>query len=54
MLLNTLPEHMLHTPRLLEILNMSRNLFTTVPLGIGDTHNLQELILDDNPFTAIK
>uniref|UniRef100_A0A1B6C1M7 LRRCT domain-containing protein n=1 Tax=Clastoptera arizonana TaxID=38151 RepID=A0A1B6C1M7_9HEMI len=54
MYLKSIPEHMFHTPRFLEVLNISSNLFTSVPIEIEETHNLKELILDDNPIASIK
>lgn len=52
--LKTLPEDMFHSLRLLSVLNLSDNLFTTIPEAIGTTHNLKTLILDGNPIKIIQ
>jgi len=51
--LRTFPEHLLHTPRFLEVLNLSSNLFATVPQALEDSHTLKKLYLDENPITEI-
>ncbi|XP_075215736.1 CD180 antigen-like isoform X2 [Lycorma delicatula] len=51
--LKVLPEFMLHTPRLLTILNLSGNQFTSIPEEIANSHNLNTLYIDDNPIKEI-
>ncbi|XP_054277969.1 leucine-rich repeat neuronal protein 2-like [Macrosteles quadrilineatus] len=51
--LRTFCEHVLHTPRFLEVLDLSRNLFKTVPQTLEDSHSLKKLFLDENPISEI-
>lgn len=51
--LRTLPEHMLHAPRSLNTLNLTGNLFTTLPEALHFAKQLVYLNLDDNPFEHI-
>lgn len=51
--LRTIPEHMLHAPRLLHTLNLTGNLFTVLPDALYFTPNLVQLNLNDNPFVHI-
>lgn len=53
MALKTIPENLFHTPRFLEILNISSNQFTSVPSGLADTHSLRQLTMNDNPIRVI-
>lgn len=53
MSLKTIPENLFHTPRFLEVLNISNNQFTSVPFGLGDTHSLLQLTMNDNPIHVI-
>lgn len=50
--LTRLPDHLLHSPRELKVLNMSGNLFETLPETLQDAINLEELNLDDNNIEA--
>lgn len=48
--LDELPKYLLHSPRQLKVLNMSGNLFETLPETLQDAINLEELNLNDNNF----
>lgn len=48
--LTTLPEHLLHSPRGLQILNLTGNLLSEIPAALGFAVNLQYLNLDENPI----
>lgn len=48
--LKELPEHIFHRPRQLESLNLTGNLFTTVPEALQYAINLKFLSLDENPI----
>lgn len=50
--LKTLPDHIFHAPRQLKTLNLTGNLFNTLPEALGDALNLIYLNLDDNIFEA--
>ncbi|CAH0392554.1 unnamed protein product [Bemisia tabaci] len=52
--ISEIPERMLHTPRNLSTINLSRNNFTSVPEGLGDSHALKHLILDSNPIEVVR
>lgn len=51
--LRTIPEYMLHSPRLLSTLNLTGNLFTRLPEALHWSVNLVHLNLNDNPFEQI-
>lgn len=51
--LSRLPEYFLHGPRELRVLNISGNLFETVPETIQYALNLVELNMDDNNIVEI-
>lgn len=48
--LKELPEHLLHTPRKLIVLNLSGNLFESVPKTLMDTESLEVLRFNGNPI----
>lgn len=48
--LDTLPEHMLHSPDLLTHLHLTGNLFTRLPTALSFAKNLEYLDLDENPL----
>lgn len=48
-----LPEHLFHAPRELKVLNISGNLFETIPEAIKLSVNLVELNMDDNNIAEI-
>ncbi|XP_046384077.1 leucine-rich repeat neuronal protein 3-like [Ischnura elegans] len=47
-----LPDGFLHTPRFLEILDISHNNLREVPATVADARELKTLILDGNPITS--
>lgn len=51
--LRELPNYMLHAPRHLRVLNLTGNLFTSIPDAIHSAENLIELIIDDVPIEYI-
>lgn len=51
--LKTLPEHMFHAPRALTSINLTGNLFKTVPQALEYAINLVELTFDENPIEEI-
>ncbi|XP_049883851.1 carboxypeptidase N subunit 2-like [Pectinophora gossypiella] len=51
--LETLPEGLFRRQRRLERLDLSANLFTSVPATLGETANLVYLRLDENPFASL-
>ncbi|XP_050440621.1 leucine-rich repeat neuronal protein 2-like [Adelges cooleyi] len=51
--LENLPEHFLHTPRYLESLNLSKNMFNHVPRELAEAHMLRRLDLSYNPIQNI-
>lgn len=51
--LKDLPDHMLHAPRELRVLNITGNLFTSIPSAIHLAKNLIELSIDDVPIEHI-
>lgn len=52
--LKTLPEHLFHAPsKTLKYLNLTGNLFSSVPEAIGFAVNLVQLNLDDNIIETI-
>ncbi|XP_046662575.1 leucine-rich repeat neuronal protein 1-like isoform X2 [Homalodisca vitripennis] len=51
--LKEFPPHLLHTPRFLEVLNLSSNLFTSPPESLEDSHFLKQLHIDENPIVNI-
>lgn len=50
--LEALPELFLHGPRELETLNLSGNLFKTIPSELKSGLNLKVLNLDENPMIS--
>ncbi|KAF7286630.1 hypothetical protein GWI33_004663 [Rhynchophorus ferrugineus] len=48
--INTLPDQLLHTPRYIEILDLSGNPLTAIPSTLGETHNLTTLYINDTGF----
>lgn len=46
--LTTLPEHIFHTPRKLDTLNLTGNLFKIIPDALQYAINLVELNMDEN------
>jgi len=48
-----LPDHFMHTPKYITTLDLSGNLFDRIPEGLGESHNLEALYLNDNPITNI-
>lgn len=46
--LSSLPEHIFHAPRQLISLNLTGNLFKTIPGALQYAVNLNELIFDEN------
>lgn len=48
--LTSLPEHLLHSPRGLQVLNLTGNLLSEIPDALGFAVNLQYLSLDENPI----
>lgn len=44
---------MLHTPRFLETLNLSKNKFTQIPQGLSEVHALKRLDLSYNPIASV-
>lgn len=51
--LSTLPEHMLHTPKHLETLNLTGNLLKRIPEALEYAVNLKYLNLDENPMESL-
>ena len=51
--LSTLPLHIFHSPRGLEVLNLTGNLFTRIPSALENAINLKTLFLDENPIVSI-
>lgn len=51
--LSALPENLFHGPRQLKVLNISGNLFETLPETLKDAINLEELNLNDNTIEFI-
>lgn len=48
--LKTLPEHIFHAPRELTSINLTGNLFKTLPQALEYAINLVELVMDENPI----
>lgn len=51
--LKDLPEYLFHTPRNLVNLNLTGNLFSTIPDALALAINLEILYLDENPIEDI-
>lgn len=49
-----LPDHLLHTPRVLESLDLSKNQFLQVPQGLAEAHALLKLDFSSNPIQNIQ
>lgn len=52
--LASLPDYILHTPQDLETLNLTGNLFTSIPPSLSYATNLKYLSLDENPLKDIE
>ncbi|KAJ1527653.1 hypothetical protein ONE63_007615 [Megalurothrips usitatus] len=52
-MLKELPDHFLHTPRLLERLLLAANLFAEPPAGLEESHGLKYLDLSENLFVNL-
>ncbi|KAB0791581.1 hypothetical protein PPYR_03381 [Photinus pyralis] len=48
-----LPDHFLHTPRHLKLLDLSGNDFTEIPQGLADAQVLETLYFNNNPIVNI-
>lgn len=48
-----LPQHFMHTPKYLSILDLSGNRFTEVPSTLEESHALQVLHLNNNPIVNL-
>ena len=48
--LKTLPEYLLHTPKLLQTLNLTGNLLERIPDALKHAVGLKYLSLDENPL----
>lgn len=48
-----LPEHFLHTPKYLKVLDLSGNNFVEVPEMLNDSHALEVLYFNNNPITNL-
>ncbi|KAK9876132.1 hypothetical protein WA026_011249 [Henosepilachna vigintioctopunctata] len=51
--ISTLPSSFLHTPRNIEILNLSGNNFTEVPQELKEAHSLKTLLFNGNPMEKL-
>lgn len=49
----TLPEHIFHGVKTLEVLNISENAFQQVPTALIYATNLRELVFDENPVSVL-
>lgn len=48
-----LPDHFLHTPKYLKVLDLSGNNFMEVPDGLSESHELEVLYFNNNPIRNI-
>lgn len=51
--LKELPEHFMHTPKHLKVLDLSGNNFLTIPSTLNDSHVLEVLYFDNNPIANL-
>ncbi|XP_044764370.1 leucine-rich repeat neuronal protein 2-like isoform X2 [Coccinella septempunctata] len=51
--LSALPKYFLHTPKYIEVLNLSGNSFTGVPRELEEAHSLRKFVFNDNAVVEL-